>query len=81
MPAPLIFQQSMEFLDAEGKSIRYRTYYFDKLPEQKLGRRGGGAERGSTRSGRRRAPCGRRRTSLLHAAAGLLRFNRNKRHD
>src|SRR5471030_1207355 len=40
-PAPLIFNQSMEFLDADGKSIRYRTYYFDKLPEQKLGRRGG----------------------------------------
>ena len=41
-PAPIIFQQSLEFLDAEGKSIRYRTYYFDKLPEAKLGRRGAG---------------------------------------
>jgi hypothetical protein len=41
-PAPIIFQQSLEFLDAEGKSIRYRTYYFDKLPEPKLGRRGAG---------------------------------------
>jgi hypothetical protein len=39
-PPPIIFQQSLEFLDADGKSIRYRTYYFDKLPEQKLGRRG-----------------------------------------
>jgi hypothetical protein len=38
-PAPIIFQQSFEVLDAEGKAIRYRTYYFDKLPEQKLGRR------------------------------------------
>jgi hypothetical protein len=43
MPPPLIFQQSMEFLDADGKSIRYRTYYFNKLPEPRLGRRGGGA--------------------------------------
>ena len=42
MPPPLIFQQSMEFLDADGKSIRYRTYYFNKLPEARLGRRGGG---------------------------------------
>jgi hypothetical protein len=47
MPAPLIFQQSMEFLDADGKSIRYRTYYFDKLPEPKLGRRGGGGGPGA----------------------------------
>jgi hypothetical protein len=42
-PPPIIFQQSWEVLDAEGKSIRYRTYYYNKLPEQKLGRRGGGA--------------------------------------
>jgi hypothetical protein len=41
MPPPLIFNQSMEFLDAEGKSIRYRTYYFNKLPEARLGRGGG----------------------------------------
>ncbi len=47
MPSPIIFQQSLEFLDAEGKSIRYRTYYFDKLPEQKLGRRGGGGGPGA----------------------------------
>jgi hypothetical protein len=46
-PPPIIFQQSWEVLDAEGKSIRYRTYYFDKLPEQKLGRRGGGAGPGA----------------------------------
>jgi len=39
-PAPIIFQQSFEVLDAEGKAIRYRTYYYNKLPEQKLGRRG-----------------------------------------
>jgi len=42
MPPPLIFQQSMEFLDADGKSIRYRTYYFNKLPEARLGRGGRG---------------------------------------
>jgi hypothetical protein len=46
-PPPIIFQQSWEVLDAEGKAIRYRTYYFDKLPEQKLGRRGGGAGPGA----------------------------------
>jgi hypothetical protein len=39
-PAPIIFQQSFEVEDAEGKAIRYRTYYYNKLPEQKLGRRG-----------------------------------------
>jgi hypothetical protein len=43
MPPPLIFQQSMEFLDAEGKSIRYRTFYFNRLPEPRLGGRGGRA--------------------------------------
>jgi hypothetical protein len=57
MPAPIIFQQSMEFLDADGKSIRYRTYYFDKLPEQKLGRRGGGGGPGAGPGG---APQGQR---------------------
>lgn len=41
MAPPLIFQQSPEFLDGDGKSIRYRTYYFDKLPEPKLSGRGG----------------------------------------
>jgi hypothetical protein len=51
MPPPLIFQQSMEFLDAEGKSIRYRTYYFDKLPEPKLGRRGAGDPGGGPGAG------------------------------
>ena len=43
MPPPLIFQQSPEFLDAEGKSIRYRTFYFNRLPEPRLSRgRGAG---------------------------------------
>jgi hypothetical protein len=46
MPPPLIFQQSPEFLDADGKSIRYRTYYFNKLPEAKLAGRGGRGGRG-----------------------------------
>ncbi len=40
MPPPLIFQQSPEFLDEKGNSIRYRTYYFDRLPEARQGRRG-----------------------------------------
>jgi hypothetical protein len=40
MPPPLIFQQSPEFLDADGNSIRYRTYYFNPVPEPRLGGRG-----------------------------------------
>lgn len=52
-PAPIIFQQSLEFLDAEGKSVRYRTYYFDHLPEPKLGRRGAGQ---GTQGGAQGAP-------------------------
>ena len=51
MPPALIFQQSPEFLDAEGKSIRYRAYYFDKLPEPKLGGRGGRGGRGGPGGG------------------------------
>lgn len=51
-PPPIIFQQSFELLDAEGKAIRYRTYYFDKLPEQKLGRRGGDPGAGGAQGGR-----------------------------
>src|SRR5262245_8630826 len=49
MPPPLIFQQSPEFLDAEGNAIRYRTYYFNRVPEARLGRggRGAGAARGT----------------------------------
>jgi hypothetical protein len=48
---PLIFQQSPEFLDAEGKSIRYRTYYFNKLPETKLSGRGGRGGQGAAPQG------------------------------
>ena len=51
MPPPLIFQQSPEFLDAEGKSIRYRAYYFNKLPEPKFGGRGGRGGRGDGPAG------------------------------
>ena len=43
MPPPLIFQQSPEFLDADGNSIRYRTYYFNRVPEPRQGGRGAGA--------------------------------------
>lgn len=39
-PAPIIFQQSFEFLDAEGKSIRYRTYYYNRLPTPKMNKPG-----------------------------------------
>jgi hypothetical protein len=55
MPPPLIFQQSPEFLDAQGNSIRYRTYYFNRLPEARLGR-GGGGGRGA--EGPQGAPAG-----------------------
>jgi hypothetical protein len=41
MPPPLIFQQSPEFLDADGNSIRYRTFYFNRVPEPRAGGRGG----------------------------------------
>ena len=37
MPPPLIFQQSPEFLDANGNAIRYRTYYFNRVPEPRAG--------------------------------------------
>jgi len=47
-PPPLIFNQTMEFLDADGKSVRYRTYYYNRLPERKLGagRAGAGGDGG-----------------------------------
>lgn len=38
-PPPIAFQQSLEFLDDAGKSIRYRQYYYNRLPEPKLTRR------------------------------------------
>jgi hypothetical protein len=44
MPPPLIFQQSPEFLDANGTAIRYRTYYFNRVPEPRLGARPPGAD-------------------------------------
>jgi hypothetical protein len=43
-PPPIIFQQSFAVLDAEGKNLRYRTYYFNKVPDTKLGRRRAGAD-------------------------------------
>jgi hypothetical protein len=47
-PPPLIFNQTMAILDAEGKSVRYRTYYYNRLPERKLGpgRPGAGGDGG-----------------------------------
>ena len=47
-PPPLIFNQSPVFLDAEGKSVRYRTYYYNRLPERRLGpgRPGAGGDGG-----------------------------------
>jgi hypothetical protein len=46
-PPPLIFQQSFAMLDAEGKTIRYPSLYYNRFPERQLGGRGrGGAGRG-----------------------------------
>jgi hypothetical protein len=42
MPPPLIFQQSPEIVDANGNAIRYRTYYFNRVPDQRLGGPGPG---------------------------------------
>jgi hypothetical protein len=56
MPPPLIFQQSPEFVDASGNAIRYRTYYFNPVPEPRIGARGGaGAPPGNAPQG---APAG-----------------------
>jgi len=56
MPPPLIFQQSPEFVDANGNAIRYRTYYFNPVPEPRIGQRGGaGAPPGNAPQG---APAG-----------------------
>lgn len=38
-PAPIAFQQSLEFLDEAGKAVRYRAYYYNRLPEPKMTRR------------------------------------------
>ncbi len=35
---PIIFQQSFGFLDAEGKPVQYRSFYFNHLPAARLGR-------------------------------------------
>ena len=35
---PIIFQQSFGFLDADGKPVQYREYYFNRLPPPRLGR-------------------------------------------
>jgi hypothetical protein len=55
MPPPLIFQQSPEFVDANGNAIRYRTYYFNPVPEPRRGVGGAGAPRGNATQG---APAG-----------------------
>ena len=33
---PIIFQQSFGFLDAEGKPVQYREFYFNRLPPPQL---------------------------------------------
>ena len=42
-PPPLIFQQSIAILGADGNPVRYKTLYYNRFPERKLGGgRGGG---------------------------------------
>jgi len=41
-PEPGLFTQSLSFLDAEGKRVRYNQIYSNKLPPETLGERGGG---------------------------------------
>ncbi|MET0211479.1 MAG: hypothetical protein ABW292_00665 [Vicinamibacterales bacterium] len=41
-PEPGLFTQSLSFLDAEGKRVRYDQIYSNKLPPQTIGNRGGG---------------------------------------
>jgi hypothetical protein len=36
-PPPIIFQQSFGFLDANGKPVQYRDFYFNRLPPRRLG--------------------------------------------
>jgi hypothetical protein len=58
MPPPLIFQQSPEFLDADGNSIRYRTFYFNRVPEPRQGGRGGRGAAAPAGTGPQGAPLG-----------------------
>ncbi len=41
-PEPGLFTQSLGFLDAEGKNVRYSQIYSNRLPPVTLGGRGGG---------------------------------------
>ena len=41
-PEPGLFTQSLSFLDAEGKRVRYDQIYSNKLPPETMGGRGGG---------------------------------------
>jgi hypothetical protein len=41
-PPPLIFQQSIAILGVDGNPVRYKTLYYNRFPERKLGGRGGG---------------------------------------
>ena len=41
-PEPGLFTQSLSFLDAEGKRVRYDQIYSNKLPPETMGARGGG---------------------------------------
>ena len=40
-PPPLIFQQSIAILGADGNPVRYKTLYYNRFPERQLGGRGG----------------------------------------
>jgi hypothetical protein len=42
-PQPGLFQQSMQFLDQDGKTIRYETVYSNRYPRPRRSGQGGGA--------------------------------------
>ena len=55
-PEPGLFTQSLSFLDAEGKRVRYDQIYSNKLPPETLGGRGGGGGGGGGGRGRGQGP-------------------------
>ena len=57
-PEPGLFTQSLSFLDAEGKRVRYERIYSNRLPEETIPRGRGGRGQGGQQNqgGRGQAP-------------------------
>jgi len=51
-PDPGFFQQSVQWLDANGNGIRYQTTYHNGFPKPAVGRGGGGGGQGQGQGGR-----------------------------